>query len=121
MRQIVTFCLVLVLGLALSGCYTTMVTAPGIRYPVTMSAVRATTVKFERSSTVWYALFGLVPFGQPDVNKILNEEIQKNGGKGIANFQVETGMKVPMVFLNIITGYVTVYNQQVIIRGEVYK
>ncbi len=60
MRRVSVIALFLVLSLALQGCFTAQVVAPGIRYPVTMSAVRAKTVPFEHSTTIWYAIWGLV-------------------------------------------------------------
>ena len=83
--------------------------------------MRLTTIPFERTVTVWYALWGLVPFDQPDIKAILDEEVARVRGRGVARLEIETGMKVPMIFANCVTSYVTIYNQQVIIRGEIYR
>jgi hypothetical protein len=117
-----------VLGLGLlamtaSGCYNTTTSAKKVPTWVMMNTMAQGQVvaPYENSYTQWYVLWGLVPLNTPPVEADISAAIKGKGARYMDSVQVDTGMKFPMVILNAITSFITVYNQQIVVTGNLKK
>lgn len=115
--------LVLAAALLMQGCYTTEVAAPRLRNMASFSPIRgAKKANLELEYRQWYILFGLIPLNSPpELDKDIHDALVQSGGNAVSNMQVQTQWDFPWVFLNIITEYVTVTNQQVKVTGDIVK
>ena len=114
--------LLLALAFSTSACYIAKVETPGIRNIVSTSPVRGTKVgTVDKTYHQWYVLWGLVPIGTPNVRADLEKELATAGGRSVANLKVETGNKMPMMLLNLLTGFFSVANQQIQVQGDILK
>lgn len=106
-----------------SGCYNTMTSARKVPTWVMMNTMSSGKVvaPYEKSYTQWYVLWGLVALNTPPVGDDMAAEIKTSGAKYMDSVEVNTGMKFPMVLLNLITGMITVYNQQIVVTGNLKR
>jgi len=106
-----------------SGCYNTMTSARKVPTWVMMNTMSSGKViaPYEKSYTQWYVLWGLVPIGSPAVGDDIAAEIKTSGAKYMDSVEVNTGMKFPMVILNMVTGIISIYNQQVVVTGNLKR
>jgi hypothetical protein len=111
------------LAFAASGCYNTTTNAKKVPTWVMMNTMAQGQViaPYEKKYTQWYVLWGLVPLNSPAVGDDIGAAIKANNAKYMDSVQVDTGMKFPMLLLNIITGMITVYNQQIVVTGNLKR
>ncbi len=121
-RIAVLFALVLLAAFS-SGCYSTSTNAKKVPTWVMMNTMASGQVveNYEKSYTQWYVLWGLVPLGTPAIADDMSAELKAKGAKYMDSVQVDTGMTFPWVLLNLITGYVSVENQQITVTGHLKK
>jgi hypothetical protein len=111
------------LALGASGCYNTMTSAKKVPTWVMMNTMPQGQVvaPYENSYMQWYALWGLIAINTPPVGEDMGAAIKAKGAKYIDSVEVSTGMKFPYLLLNLLTGIITVYNQEVIVTGNLKK
>ena len=120
--MLILTCLV-AMAFSSSACFIAKVETPGIRKIVSTSPVRGTKVaSLDANFTNWYILWGLIPLGgQPDVTAEVDKQVGSAGGKAVANAEITTGHTMPMMLLNILTGFFSVYNKQIMVKGDIVK
>ena len=106
-----------------NGCYATSTSAKKVPTWVMMNTMaKGQVVKpYEQTYTRWYVLWGLVPLGSPDVEGDMTAALKSSGAKYLDSVQVDTAMSFPMVLLNMITGMISVYNQQITVTGNLKR
>jgi hypothetical protein len=121
-KTLLTLCLGLA-ALSATGCYNTHTSAKKVPTWVMMNTMPQGQVvaPYEERYTQWYVLWGLVPLNTPAVSEDINAALKAKGAKYMDSVEVNTGMKFPMVLLNMITGMITVYNQQIVVTGNLKK
>lgn len=123
MRRILLSLSLGLVAIAASGCYNTTTSAKKVPTWVMMNSMPQGQVvaPYEKSYTQWYVLWGLVGLNTPAVSEDISAAIKANNAKYMDSVEVKTGMKFPMVLLNMVTGMITVYNQQVIVTGNLKR
>lgn len=121
-----TLSLLLALGMLAvfsNGCYQTSTSAKKVPTWVMMNTMAKGQVvaPYKKTYTRWYVLWGLVPLGSPNVDGDMSAALKSSGAKYLDSVQVDTGMNMPMVLLNLITGIITVYNQQITVTGNLKR
>jgi hypothetical protein len=118
------FCTILIFValFLLTGCYTlNQVGAPTDEAIEITNSEKAVPIShFVRDETVNHFIFGLVSPGDAEVEKLISQEIKKNGGTRAVNIR----MKYQQTFLNGLIGLVTlgIYNPfSLTIEGDVVK
>ena len=92
-KRLSTLLCALALTSALTGCYT-------MNHRVGNGAQGSS----ETEKRQWFALWGLVPLGEVDSQKLAN---------GAAHYDVETQMSAIDFLLNLVTGFVTITSRTI--------
>jgi hypothetical protein len=114
--------LVLVLAIALltTGCYTLNYSSSASSKPVSFTGeVKGQRTHFSEEKWIWYALWGLVPISDNDVEKSLIEP--RTAGGAVQSLSVKSEVSALNWLVNIFTGIVTIYVQTVTVEGDVVK
>lgn len=114
--------LVLILGIALltTSCYTLNYSNSASSKPISFTGeVKGQRTHFTEEKRLWYALWGLVPISDNDIEKSLIEP--RTSGGAVQNLSLKSEIS-PLDFLfNILTGLVTIYSQTVTVEGDVVR
>lgn len=111
-----------ILAVAISGCYTVNVIGTPADQPLSLSNQPSGTLVKHFSTSVWvhHLIAGLVPLNDPDVAKILSDEVKASGGTHAVNIKVNYQMTFVNGLLNVITW--EIYNPFTLtIEGDVVK
>jgi len=102
-RKIITLCLLVVLIISFTGCYTIKV---GGKAQLASSDQSGTLVAEKR---YWYALYGLIPLGDNSTDNYIPATANK--------VRVETKITFLDYIINLFTGIVTIYSA----TAEIYE
>ncbi len=102
-RKIITLCLLVVLIISFTGCYTIKV---GGKAQLASSDQTGTLVAEKR---YWYALYGLIPLGDNSTDSYIPATANK--------VRVETKHSFIDIIINLFTGVVTIYTM----TAEIYE
>lgn len=122
MKWTVLFLFLAVFAMAISGCYTVNVIGTPADQALSLSNQPSGTLVKHFSTSMWVHHFiaGLVPLNDPDVAKILSDEVKAAGGTHAVNVKVNYQMTFVNGLLNLITW--EIYNPFTLtIEGDVVK
>ena len=122
MKRTVLFLVLAVFAVAISGCYTVNVIGTPADQTLSLSNHPSGTLVKHFSTSIWvhHVILGLVSFGDPDVAKILSDEVKAAGGTHAVNVKVNYQATFVNGLLNIITA--SIYNPFTLtIEGDVVK
>lgn len=114
--------LVLVLGIALltTSCYTLNYSSSASSKPVSFTGeVKGQRTHFNEEKRIWYALWGLVPISDNDIEKSLIEP--RTSGGAVQNLSIKSEWSPIDILLNIFTSLVTFYSRTVTVEGDVVR
>ncbi|MBI4735291.1 MAG: hypothetical protein HY766_04410 [candidate division NC10 bacterium] len=114
--------LVLVLGIALltTGCYTLNYSSSASSKPVSFTGeVKGQRTHFSEEKWIWYAIWGLVPISDNDIEKSLVEP--RTAGGAVQNLPTKSEVTPLNWLVNIFTGLVTIVAQTVTVEGDVVR
>lgn len=106
----------------LSGCYTVNVIGTPADQALSLSNQPSGTLVRHFSTSIWvhHLIWGLVPLNDPDVAKILSDEVKASGGTHAVNIKVNYQATFINGLLNLITWQL--YNPFTLtIEGDVVK
>ncbi len=110
------------LGLALltTGCYTTHYTASASSRPVSFTGeVKGQGTHFREEKWLWYALWGLVPLSDTDIEKRLIEP--RTAGGAVQNLSITSEFAAKNVLVNLATCLVSFCSKIVTVAGDVVR
>jgi hypothetical protein len=122
MKWTVPFLVLAVFAVAISGCYTVNVIGTPADQTLSLSNHPSGTLVKHFSTSMWvhHLIAGLVPLNDPDVAKILSDEVKAAGGTHAVNIKVNYQMTFVNGLLNLITW--EIYNPFTLtIEGDVVK
>jgi hypothetical protein len=122
MKQGAILLLMLALVVVASGCYTVNVIGTPADQALSLSNHPSGTLVKHFSTSIWvhHIIAGLVPLNDPDVAKILSDEVKASGGTHAVNIKVNYQMTFVNGLLNVIT--FQIYNPCTLtIEGDVVK
>jgi hypothetical protein len=114
--------LALVLGIALltTSCYTLNYSSSASSKPVSFTGeVKGQRTHFTEEKRIWYALWGLVPISDNDIEKSLIEP--RTAGGAVQNLSLKSEITALDFLINIFTGIATIYSQSVTVEGDVVR
>ncbi len=114
--------LALILGLALvaPACYTISYSASASSRPVSFTGeVKGQGTHFSEEKWLWYALWGLVPLSDNDIEKGLIEP--RTIGGAVQNLSITSEFAATNVLLNLFTCLVTICSKTVSVEGDVVR
>lgn|SRR5574337_949372 len=114
--------LVLVLGTVLltTGCYTLNYSASTSPKPVSFTGeVKGYRTHFSEEKWIWYALWGLVPISNNDIEKSLIEPRTASGA--VQNLSVKSEITGMNFLADIFTCVLTICSKTVTVEGDVVK
>ena len=114
--------LVLVLGIALlsTSCYTLNYSSSASSKPVSFTGeVRGQRTPFIEKKWIWYALWGLVPISDNDIEKSLVDP--RTAGGPVQSLSIKSEMSGLNFLINIFTCLLTICSQTVTVQGDVVR
>jgi hypothetical protein len=114
--------LVVALAMALltTGCYTLNYSNSASSKPVSFTGeVKGQRTHFSEEKWVWYALWGLVPISDNDIEKSLIEP--RATGGAVQNLSITSQIGATNVLANILTCLITICSKTVTIEGDVVR
>ena len=114
--------LVLVLAIALltTSCYTLTYSSSASSKPVSFTGdVKGQRTHFSEEKWIWYALWGLVPISDTDIEKSLIEP--RTVGGAVQNLSIKSEITAMNWLVNLFTGIVTMGAQTVTVEGDVVR
>jgi len=114
--------LVLVLSIAIltTGCFTLNYSSSASSKPVSFTGeVKGQRTHFTEEKWIWYAVWGLVPISDNDIEKSLVEPRTAQGA--VQNLSIKSEITVINWLVNMFTGIVTISAQTVKVEGDVVK
>lgn len=114
--------LALVLGIALltTGCYTLTYSSSASPKPVSFTGeLKGERAHFNEEKWIWYALWGLVPISDNDIEKSLVEP--RTAGGAIQNLSIRSEFTATNWLVNLFTGIVTMGAQTVTVEGDIVR
>lgn len=114
--------LVLILSITLltTSCFTLNYSTSASSKPVSFTGeVKGQRTHFSEEKRIWYALWGLVPISDNDIEKSLIDP--RTAGGAVQKLSVKSEI-TPLDFLiNIFTGILTIWGQTVTVEGDVVR
>ena len=114
--------LILVLGTALlaTGCYTLNYSPSTSSRPVSFTGeVKGYRTHFSEEKWIWYALWGLVPISNTDIEKSLIEP--RAAGGAVQNLSVKSEITGMNFLADIFTCVLTLTSKTVRVEGDVVR
>jgi hypothetical protein len=114
--------LVLVLAIALltTSCYTLNYSSSASSKPVSFTGeVKGQRTHFSEEKWIWYALWGLVPISDNDIEKSLIEP--RTAGGAVQNLSIKSEISGWNWLANIFTCLVTICSKTVTVEGDVVR
>ena len=114
--------LVLVLGIALltASCYTLNYSSSASSNPVSFTGeVKGQRTHFSEEKWIWYALWGLVPISDNDIERSLIEP--RTAGGAVQNLSNQSELGAMNVLANIFTCLLTICSKTVTVEGDVVR
>lgn len=112
----------LVLGIALltTGCYTLTYSSSASSKPVSFTGeVKGQRTHFVEEKWIWYALWGLVPISDNDIEKSLVEP--RTAGGAVQNLSIRSELSGVNALTNMFTCLLSLCSQTVTVEGDVVK
>lgn len=114
--------LVLVLAMALltTSCYTLNYSSSSSSKPVSFTGeVKGQRTHFTEEKWIWYALWGLIPISDNDIEKSLIEP--RTAGGSVQNLSISSQIGATNVLANIFTCLITICTKTVTVEGDVVR
>jgi hypothetical protein len=114
--------LVLTLGIALltTSCFTLNYSNSASSKPVSFTGeVKGQRTRFSEEKWIWYALWGLIPISDNDIEKSLIEP--RTAGGAVQNLSVKSEVSPLNWLANLFFGVVTIWSQTVTVEGDVVR
>jgi hypothetical protein len=114
--------LAVVLGIALltTGCFTLNYSSSASSKPVSFTGeVKGSRTHFTEEKWIWYALWGIVPISDNDIEKSLVEPRTAQGA--VQNLSIKSEVSVINWLVGIFTAIVTLFPQTVTVEGDVVR
>ncbi len=103
-----------------AGCYTIRYSASASSRPVSFTGeVKGQRVFFSEEKWLWYALWGLVPLSDTDIEKSLIEP--RTSGGAVQNLSITSEFTAKNVLLNLLTCIATICSKSVTVQGDVIR
>ena len=122
MKSLSMLLFVVLVASILSGCYTVNVIGTPANETLSLSNQPSGTLVKHFSTSMWvhHIIAGLVPLNDPDVAKILSDEVKASGGTRAVNIKINYQMTFVNGLCNIIT--FQIYNPCTLtIEGDIVK
>jgi hypothetical protein len=114
--------LVLVLATALltTSCYTLRYSSSTSSRPISFTGeVTGQRTHFSEEKWIWYALWGLVPISDNDIEKSLIEP--RAAGGAVQNLTIKSELGAMNFFANLFTCLLTICSKTVSVEGDVVR
>ena len=114
--------LVLILSIAIltTGCFTLNYSSSASSKPVSFTGeVKGQRTHFTEEKRIWYAVWGLVPVSDNDIEKSLIEP--RTAGGAVQNLSIKSEWAPLDILMNIFTSFVTFYSRTVTVEGDVVR
>ena len=114
--------LVLVTAIALlsTSCYTLHYSNSASTKPVSFTGeVKGQRTHFSEEKWIWYALWGLVPISDNDIEKSLIEP--RTAGGALQNLSIKSELGAMNFLTNIFTCLITICSKTVTVEGDVVR
>ncbi len=112
--------LVLVLSLLTTSCYTLTYSNSASPRPIGFTGeVKGQRTHFTEEKWIWYALWGLIPISQTDIEKSLIEP--RAAGGAVQNLSIKSELTAVNFFTNLFTCVVTICAKTVTVEGDVIR
>ena len=118
MRKVLV--LVLAIVLLTTSCYTLNYSSSTSSKPVSFTGeVKGQRTHFSEEKWIWYALWGLVPISDNDIEKSLIEP--RTAGGAVQNLSIKSELGAMNVLANIFTCLLTICSKTVTVEGDVVR
>jgi hypothetical protein len=111
---------VVLLTIASAGCYTIRYSASASSRPVSFTGeVTGQRTFFRAEKWLWYALWGLAPLSDTDIEKTLIEP--RTVGGAVQNLSITSEFAPTNVLLNLLTCIATICSKTVRVQGDLVR
>jgi hypothetical protein len=118
MRKVLA--LVLSIAFLTTSCFTLSYTNSASSKPVSFTGeVKGARTRFSEEKWIWYALWGIIPISDNDIEKSLIEP--RTAGGAVQNLSIKSEVSAINWLFNIFTGLVTIVAQTVTVEGDVVR
>jgi hypothetical protein len=112
--------LVLSVALLTTSCYTLNYSSSASSKPVSFTGeVKGQRTHFTEEKWIWYALWGLVPISDSDIEKSLIEP--RTAGGAVQSLSIKSELTLFNWLANIFTCLLTICSQTVTVEGDVVR
>lgn len=112
--------LVLALSVMTSGCFTLNYSSSAASKPIAFTGeVKGQRTHFSQEMWIWYALWGLVPLSDNDVEKSLIEP--RSAGGAVQNLNIKSEFTALNVLANAFTCLVSICSKTVMVEGDIVR
>ena len=112
--------LALVMALATTSCYTLRFSSSPALKPISFTGeVQGQRTHFSEEKWIWFALWGLIPISDNDIEKSLIEP--RAGGGAVQNLSIKTEVTASNVLANLFTCVLTICSKTVVVEGDVVR
>ncbi len=112
--------LVLAVALLTTSCYTLNFSSSTSPKPISFTGeVKGRRTHFSEEKWIWYALWGLVPISDNDIEKSLIEP--RTGGGAVQNLSIKSELSAVNFFSNLFTCLLTICSKTVTVEGDVVR
>ncbi len=112
--------LVLVLAVLITGCYTLNYSSSASSKPVSFTGgVKGQRTSFTQEQWVWYALWGLVPLSDNDIEKSLIDH--HTAGGAVQSLSIKSEITLLNGLANLFTCLLSFCSQTVTVEGDIVR
>jgi hypothetical protein len=112
--------LILVMGLLTTGCYTLNYSSSTSSKPISFTGeVKGQLTHFSEEKWIWYAIWGLIPISDIDIEKSLIEP--RAAGGAVQNLSIKSELGAMNFLANIFTCLLTICSRTVSVEGDVIR
>ena len=112
--------LILAMGLLATGCFTLNYSSSTSSKPISFTGeVKGQRTHFSEEKWIWYALWGLVPISDNDIEKSLIEP--RAAGGAVQNLSIKSELGAVNFLANIFTCLLTICSRTVSVEGDVIR
>jgi len=112
--------LVLVMGLLTTSCFTLHYSSSTSSKPISFTGeIKGQRTHFTEEKWIWYALWGLVPISDNDIEKSLIEP--RTGGGAVQNLSIKSELGAMNFLADIFTCLLTICSRTVSVEGDVVR
>jgi hypothetical protein len=120
MRKVLVLALVLGIALLSTSCYTLNYSASPSSRPVSFTGeVEGHRTHFKEEKWIWYALWGLVPISDTDIEKSLIEP--RTAGGAVQNLSIRSEITGMNFLADVFTWILTMCSTTVTVEGDIVK